>query len=78
MKALLSAAGVFALALVFGLSEPAPASHEPVRSDDVELMSEEVSNDAERNGWGKNGQSRQFGRGSVRGRQGKGGATRNK
>ena len=77
MKAILSAISVLALALVFGLSEPAPASHEPVKSDDVELLSEELSSEAGRYGWGKNGQSGKNGRGGGSGGPGrKGGAVR--
>ena len=55
MRALLLAVGVLGLVAVFGLSEPAPASAEPVTSDDVQLMSEQMSGDDGSQGYGKNG-----------------------
>ena len=42
MKVLLSLVCVLGLAVVFGLSEPAPASTQPVTSDDVQLVSEQT------------------------------------
>ena len=63
MRALLSVIGVLGLAVVFGMSEPAPASTQPVTSDDVRLVSEQMSSEigpmAGRNGnTGKNGRGR--------------------
>ena len=43
MKAVLLALGVLGLAAVFGLCEPAPAAAKPVTSDDVRLVSEQMS-----------------------------------
>ena len=43
MRALLLAVGVLGLAVVFGWSEPVPASTKPVTSDDVQLVSEQMS-----------------------------------
>ena len=54
MRALLLAAGVLGLALVFHLSEPAPASTRPVTSDDVQLLSEQMPSQSGPNGAGKN------------------------
>ena len=68
MKAILSAVSVLGLALVFGLSEPAPASHQPVTSDDVQMVSEEMSADIGPTA-GKNGNDGKNGRGN-RGRGG--------
>ena len=69
MKALLSVVGVLGLAALFGLFEPASASHRPVTSDDVRLVSEEIpvvsekasSDDVSRIG-GRRRFSRKFGR----------------
>ena len=43
MRAVLFTVGVLGLAAVFALSEPAPASAKPVISDDVRLVSEQMS-----------------------------------
>jgi hypothetical protein len=43
MKAVLLAAGVLGLAAIFGGFEPTPASGQPVTSDDVRLVSEQMS-----------------------------------
>lgn len=43
MRVVLAAIGVLALAVVFRLFEPALASATPVTSDDVELESEQMS-----------------------------------
>lgn len=43
MKAVVFVLGVLALTVVFGLFEPALASATPVTSDDVELVSEKMS-----------------------------------
>jgi len=61
MKALLSVVGVLGLAVVFGLTEPVPASTQPVTLDDVRLVSEQVSNDDGPLG-AKNGKTRGRGR----------------
>ena len=55
MKTLLSVVGVLGLAVVFGLSEPAPASTKPVTSDDVQLLSEQMPSQDGPQGYGKNG-----------------------
>ena len=55
MRALLLAVGVLGLVAVFGLSEPAPASAEPVTSDDLQLMSEQLSSPDGSQSNGKNG-----------------------
>jgi hypothetical protein len=43
MKAVLFAAGVLGLAVTFGLFEPSSASGQPVTSDGVRLVSEQMS-----------------------------------
>ena len=55
MRTLLLAVGVLGLAVVFGWSEPAPASAQPVTSDDVQLVSEQMSSHDGPQGLGKNG-----------------------
>ena len=45
MKALLSVVGVLGLAVVFSMSEPVPASPQPVTSGDVQLVSEQTLSD---------------------------------
>ena len=54
MKVLLSVFGVLGLAVVFGLFEPASASTQPVTSDDVQMVSEQMSSQAGPTGYGKN------------------------
>ena len=66
MKAILSAVSVLALSLVFGLSEPAPACHQSVTSDDVQMVWEEMSADIGPTA-GKNGNGGMNGRGLGRG-----------
>ena len=58
MRALLLAAGVLGLALVFHLSEPAPASTMPVTSDDVQLLSEQMPSHDGLNSAGQFGNNR--------------------
>lgn len=53
MRVLMCAAGVLGMALLFGLCEGAPAA-ETVKSQDVRLLSEQVSLEGPR-GFGKNG-----------------------
>ncbi len=55
MRVLLFAAGVLGIALVFGQCERAPAAAEPVTSDDVQLLSEQVASLDGPQGFGKNG-----------------------
>lgn len=43
MRALLLSAGVLGLAAFFGLFEPTPVSARPVTSDDVRVLSEQIS-----------------------------------
>jgi len=65
MKLLLCAAGVLGMALFCGLCERAPAAAETVSSQDVQLLSEQVSLDGP-HGFGKNGNSGMNGRGGGR------------
>lgn len=69
MKLFMCGAGVLGMALLFGLCERAPAAAETVTSQDVQLLSEQVSLDGAR-GFGKNGNSGMNGR-SGGGRHGK-------
>ncbi len=59
--ALYSAAGVLGIAVVLGLSEPAPASAAPVTPDDVRLISEQTLHQNVPQA-GKNGNSNEYGR----------------
>ncbi len=54
MRVLLFAAGVLGIALVFGQCEHAPAAAGPVTSQDVQLLSEQVSDLDGPYGFGKN------------------------
>ncbi len=56
MKSLLSLFGLLGLAVVFGMSEPVPASTQPITSDDVRLVSEQTSSEIGQKA-GKNGNS---------------------
>jgi hypothetical protein len=63
MRALLLAVGVLGLALVFHLSEPAPASTQPVTSDDVQLLSEQMASHGVHGGANKSARKNLGGRG---------------
>ena len=65
MKSLLSLFGLLGLAVVFGMSEPAPASTQPVTSDDVRLVSEQTSIEIGQKA-GKNGNSGKRGKSNKR------------
>jgi hypothetical protein len=43
MKVVLFTVGVLGLAVLFGLAEPMPASGQPVTTDDVRLVSEQMA-----------------------------------
>ena len=73
MRVLLLSVAVLALAVVFGMSERAPGSTQPVSSDDVGLVSEQTlsehdpkagkNGNSDRNGRGRGGRRTDFGRG---------------
>ncbi len=71
MKSLLSLFGLLGLAVVFGMSEPVPASTQPITSDDVRLVSEQTSIEIGQKA-GKNGNT---GKNGTRGRGRRGNRT---
>jgi hypothetical protein len=64
MRVLLFAAGVLGIALVFGACERAPGAADPVTSQDVQLLSEQVASLDGPQGFGKNGNKNGFGGGT--------------
>jgi hypothetical protein len=67
MKYLFSVLGVAGLALLFGLSDPAPAATERVTPENVRLVSEQVSSGDGALVAGRNANMRGIGGGRARG-----------